>query len=119
MKARHVTGEVGDLRRTGFDQGFAPDDADRCRDILQILLALLGGDDDYRVARRLHLRLLRMCDLRHHERRPGGGQRQHGAERKSGLPHLTSPPMENFSGSRSEEHTSELQSLMRTSYAVF
>src|SRR3546814_4635492 len=32
---------------------------------------------------------------------------------------LRMSPVDNFSGFRSEEHTSELQSLMRISYAVF
>src|SRR3546814_5267663 len=33
--------------------------------------------------------------------------------------HASDPVDERFRGSRSEEHTSELQSLMRNSYAVF
>src|SRR3546814_5333114 len=33
--------------------------------------------------------------------------------------HFTYPPAEGKQGQRSEEHTSELQSLMRISYAVF
>src|SRR3546814_7220344 len=35
------------------------------------------------------------------------------------VPNLIEAMFTNFPGQRSEEHTSELQSLMRTSYAVF
>src|SRR3546814_4547288 len=42
-------------------------------------------------------------------RRPAGGRRQRHQGAREGL----------FAGTRSEEHTSELQSLMRISYAVF
>src|SRR3546814_2394160 len=41
--------------------------------------------------------------------RPAGGKRRDGGEKDQRTPHRA----------RSEEHTSELQSLMRTSYAVF
>src|SRR3546814_4660099 len=34
-------------------------------------------------------------------------------------PHVRHPPAAEHAGDRSEEHTSELQSLMRISYAVF
>src|SRR3546814_1549359 len=50
---------------------------------------------------------------RHHRRRGGGGLRQDG---KAARPRLSRGP---GGGERSEEHTSELQSLMRISYAVF
>src|SRR3546814_1305110 len=40
-------------------------------------------------------------------------------ERSSASACLASPPLRDPSGHRSEEHTSELQSLMRISYAVF
>src|SRR3546814_2457328 len=42
-----------------------------------------------------------------------------GAERHSHAGTLSSGTRRDFSGRRSEEHTSELQSLMRISYAVF
>src|SRR3546814_5841402 len=50
--------------------------------------------------------------------------RHHGGSRRpaAGTPHpreLSEHPAERGGGHRSEEHTSELQSLMRISYAVF
>src|SRR3546814_6575050 len=52
----------------------------------------------------------RACDrLAHGGKVPAGSHRRHAA-----LRHLRISP-----GIRSEEHTSELQSLMRSSYAVF
>src|SRR3546814_9818545 len=64
-------------------------------------------------------------DARHHHRRcaarcpraqlsggPGGGRRR-------ARPRLARHLDRGLSGARSEEHTSELQSLMRISYAVF
>src|SRR3546814_4704049 len=41
------------------------------------------------------------------------------AELDAGLVHQASDPVEGLRHRRSEEHTSELQSLMRISYAVF
>src|SRR3546814_12409363 len=40
-------------------------------------------------------------------------------ERGGGEPAMHTPPVVSHGGLRSEEHTSELQSLMRISYAVF
>src|SRR3546814_7221128 len=53
-----------------------------------------------------------------HHRRPGAdaGGRGHGQD---GRPHRPMRAMPNPNRLRSEEHTSELQSLMRISYAVF
>src|SRR3546814_8835131 len=48
--------------------------------------------------------------LHHHGLRSGGGR---------GLSVLARPADDRALGHRSEEHTSELQSLMRISYAVF
>src|SRR3546814_1418475 len=48
-------------------------------------------------------------------RRPA---RQHPLSQRTRMQH-PAPPPEGGRGSRSEEHTSELKSLMRTSYAVF
>src|SRR3546814_9142481 len=42
-----------------------------------------------------------------------------GVPRPDPAPHRSSPGSPSFTASRSEEHTSELQSLMRISYAVF
>src|SRR3546814_3181992 len=53
---------------------------------------------------------------------PGEGELGHaGALRRRSrlLPHRRQPVHELSPGERSEEHTSELQSLMRISYAVF
>src|SRR3546814_7361843 len=52
---------------------------------------------------------------RHRARRP---ERPRRASKRQIVPRLA-PPEINMSPSRSEEHTSELQSLMRISYAVF
>src|SRR3546814_2601286 len=68
-----------------------------------------GGTASARRARALHrrTRTLRRADPRAHAGRRGANRRQRapGAEHRRQL--------------RSEEHTSELQSLMRISYAVF
>src|SRR3546814_9587042 len=54
------------------------------------------------------------CLRRLAERRRGGRRRLHAERGKSSRPPVRGRPRE-----RSEEHTSELQSLMRISYAVF
>src|SRR3546814_9877311 len=60
-------------------------------------------------------------DLRQHRLRPAhpGSRRQQGGARRGGGK-LAAPgrPLERGEGPRSEEHTSELQSIMRISYAV-
>src|SRR3546814_2458670 len=51
---------------------------------------------------------------------PGRHLRQnYGQFRRSGLPEFIRAPNEKQCSHRSEEHTSELKSLMRTSYDVF
>src|SRR3546814_2010410 len=63
--------------------------------------------------------------LARHQRRPcGGGELHAGADRPPALLSRRDQATgrtrgEGDAGARSEEHTSELQSLMRTSYAVF
>src|SRR3546814_15926198 len=52
---------------------------------------------------------------------PGAAQREapHAGPPRHGLDLLGPQPDDDLRGRRSEEHTSELQSLMRISYAVF
>src|SRR3546814_5999404 len=47
------------------------------------------------------------------------GRRRHSRQRQHGFRHPRTPHYAAGSAARSEEHTSELQSLMRISYAVF
>src|SRR3546814_2712423 len=52
-----------------------------------------------------------------HHRRPGARHRRGSRDLRGALP--PAPPRPDRDAGRSEEHTSELQSLMRISYAVF
>src|SRR3546814_1041477 len=61
-----------------------------------------------------------MIDIQHRERRSLREKRERAADMlaRVGIPDATSR-LSAYPHQRSEEHTSELQSLMRTSYAVF
>src|SRR3546814_2147259 len=66
--------------------------------------------------------LLDLADLAHHRlgvRTDRGDGRRHGVGRQRGLVDGGGDHGHGLRLYRSEEHTSELQSLMRTSYAVF
>src|SRR3546814_1282396 len=65
--------------------------------------------------------LFRSPDIRRRwsrARTSGAGRRSHRSDRRDHIPDTCSVPI-CASSRRSEEHTSELQSLMRISYAVF
>src|SRR3546814_9322252 len=68
------------------------------------------GHGTGRIVRRLRIGVGVLCEYRvcRHDRQRNDAQRH-----KTNVLHLPLPDL------RSEEHTSELQSLMRTSYAVF
>src|SRR3546814_3168141 len=59
----------------------------------------------------------RLGDLRDPADHPGERRGGTSARRRAEPPRIAAPPV--HSRTRSEEHTSELQSLMRISYAVF
>src|SRR3546814_10560033 len=74
-----------------------------------------GGPEGYRVHRRYDgQRTAERIGTGRHRRTDGGRRPRHGAGTARRLPVLRQ-----FRQPRSEEHTSELQSLMRISYAVF
>src|SRR3546814_1403737 len=83
--------------------------------------AAIGGVAiDGRLGRPVHLVLLRRLGARtgEHSRGQTGGRGGPDRQTKQNL-HAPSPAAVKATSGRSEEHTSELQSLMRNSYAVF
>src|SRR3546814_7811233 len=59
------------------------------------------------------------AELRQRLRDPAAGFEQHRLLRQQDAPPACEVPLDQLGLVRSEEHTSELQSLMRISYAVF
>src|SRR3546814_7189674 len=88
-------------------------------DLPHRLLADLGTRDHarYRFLPHLHRRQLRRPDEGGAKGR--GGEDEQGKTESEGGGSETGENHDSGKGKRSEEHTSELQSLMRISYAVF